>query len=432
LDSAIAEDKLLESPNHDNSRSCIERNPKGISGEIYQIDNDPVQFNDKIKANEKFSTGSYITADVDKSKLPQIHLMPFDSNTVKKLQLNTSRYPEDKRLTEKHAADESSNSIKIVQYGKRTASLKNNDVKTDQVDQQFKMQTSDNAPNNLLQCVPPKDHVSPVLANHKNVCEVCGKVCSSKSRLSDHVLTHTQSKPHKCMHCGRGFSHKANLKRHTRTHTDSKPFLCDLCGKSFIQKTSLVEHKAIHDAPKSHQCPQCDVTYNRVANLRLHISRVHGDPSELSKEAGKVKAALCHQCGKSFASSASLELHEKLHGGERQFRCTACAKSFVLKAQHEMHMRTHAGHKPYVCAICDKAFVHRNGLQQHCRIHLDVKPCLCTVCGNRYAQGHHLKAHMLTHTGNKPFKCGACSKEYRNGVDLKIHCRRVHGTVVSG
>jgi len=49
-------------------------------------------------------------------------------------------------------------------------------------------------------------------------CSVCGKTCTSKSKLAQHMRVHTGERPYQCNECGRKFRQKPHLNTHMGTH----------------------------------------------------------------------------------------------------------------------------------------------------------------------------------------------------------------------
>lgn len=61
-------------------------------------------------------------------------------------------------------------------------------------------------------------------------CSICKK-SFTKSKLDQHMRSHTKEKPYKCKMCPQRFSIGSNLTRHVMTHTGERPHVCKICGK---------------------------------------------------------------------------------------------------------------------------------------------------------------------------------------------------------
>lgn len=78
------------------------------------------------------------------------------------------------------------------------------------------------------------------------ICETCGKRCTSKFSLQNHILIHTDEKLYICQVCGKSFRTGSNLEQHSRTHSDKRPYSCDLCPMAFRIKNHLRQHMSVH------------------------------------------------------------------------------------------------------------------------------------------------------------------------------------------
>ncbi|KAM9810505.1 uncharacterized protein ACB057_004446 [Neosynchiropus ocellatus] len=88
------------------------------------------------------------------------------------------------------------------------------------------------------------------------ICSCCGKKCSSKSGLTQHIKNCFGGSS-TCWICGKCFENRQALNVHMTAHPSEKPFGCSQCDKHFNRKWSLQEHMKIHTGEKPFRCSQC-------------------------------------------------------------------------------------------------------------------------------------------------------------------------------
>ncbi|XP_029945430.1 zinc finger protein OZF-like [Salarias fasciatus] len=205
---------------------------------------------------------------------------------------------------------------------------------------------------------------------------------------------------------------------------------CKVCGKAFHANVSLVNHMAAHPRDLCGVCGQRfdDDEDGFLLHLKTHVS-------------GEV----CGVCGKCFGGARSLEMHMRVHTGEKPFVCGECGKSFNCRHNMMRHMRIHTGEKPYTCSVCQRSFNDYSTLKRHLRVHVadgsleapvggDAgagKPpppiatprkqpprAMCEVCGKTFHSNISLLNHAKQHAADA---CGVCGTHFDTEEELILH-----------
>lgn len=180
---------------------------------------------------------------------------------------------------------------------------------------------------------------------------------------------HSKEKTNSCSKCGKTFYNKARLKRHMMSHRN-KTVMCDICEQEFPDGRTLMNHRHSHSSTSSKQFP-------------------------------------CKECGKTFGSRSSQQIHVRTHTGERPYGCRYCWKAFADGGTLRKHERIHTGEKPYGCSVCPRAFNQRVVLREHIRSHHSAPdpdrasttmPFQCPVCGSIYSTAFDLIQDLINHS----------------------------------
>nr|XP_033788088.1 zinc finger protein OZF-like [Geotrypetes seraphini] len=193
-------------------------------------------------------------------------------------------------------------------------------------------------------------------------------------------------------------------------------------------------------AKESFLCDECGRSFAKSYHLLLHQKNHPETRPFVCNDCGKIfrrKGDLirhqrmhtgerpypCNECGKSFSRRGILKKHLKTHTGEKPFACADCGKCFIDKTHLSIHQRTHTGDKPFPCIDCGKCFIDKTHLTIHQRNHTGERPYLCSECGKSFIDKTHLTIHNRTHTGERPFLCTECGKTFIKKRDLTVHLR---------
>ncbi|EDW94461.1 zinc finger protein 333 [Drosophila yakuba] len=125
----------------------------------------------------------------------------------------------------------------------------------------------------------------------------------------------------------------------------------------------------------------------------------NGPKQRKSKKVGR--PFRCQQCKQTFAQKINLQIHMRVHTGERPYKCSQCPRSFAQKGNLQSHTRCHTGERPFECPKCPKRFRQVGQLQVHTRTHTGEHPYKCSICRYSFKQQNGLQRHMTIHTGKK-------------------------------
>ncbi|KAJ3642858.1 hypothetical protein Zmor_025607 [Zophobas morio] len=255
-----------------------------------------------------------------------------------------------------------------------------------------------------------------------HICNVCGESFPEALDLLAHAEVHARGSEHRCMICGEVCTDDQAVAAHVQSKHGKNlpPNTCMLCGRTCKDRRTLLKHSWEHSKEKSFACSKCAKTFHNKARLKRHM---------LSH---RNKIVSCDVCGEEFPDGRSLMNHRHSHSSlsGRQFPCRECGKTFGSRSSQQIHIRIHTGERPYGCRFCWKAFADGGTLRKHERIHTGEKPYACAVCPRAFNQRVVLREHIRSHHSGPdpkythsvtPYCCSVCSDMFATSQDLIVH-----------
>lgn len=274
----------------------------------------------------------------------------------------------------------------------------------------------------------------------KHLCTYpdCSKAFNRPAKLSQHILSHTKSRPFVCPHqpCTKDFLRQSHLKHHIKSaHSNIRDHICDWegCEKSFITATRLKRHHAAHEGREKYRCSVhgCGQTFRKHATLQKHVLTVHQGKRAYQCESKDEAGILC---GQGFDTLGKLNAHEgRVHGGKR-FWCSICpadaemdalekdAAGFSTYAELQDHIKR--DHPPQ-CGICGLVCSSQRELKNHVEVRHDNpdvderKSHLCPEpdCGRAFTKKGNLNVHIQSAHKAKKYICGLVELETLNRIE---------------
>ena len=160
-------------------------------------------------------------------------------------------------------------------------------------------------------------------------------------------------------------------------------------------------------------------------------NRNQSTEASTSPQTKNPKGLICSVCHRHFPYPSTLKLHLQSHRCLHlpRFACPRCPVTFSRASGLQVHQRLHTGERPFACAACPRAFAAKSNLTAHqTRVHSLERPFPCRQCSKTFRYLKGLRVHeAMVHRGGRPFGCSRCEEKFDRVSKLKVHQRVKHG-----
>ncbi|CAH1791500.1 unnamed protein product [Owenia fusiformis] len=158
------------------------------------------------------------------------------------------------------------------------------------------------------------------------ICQTCGSRWNTIHEWTMHMMSHTNIKSYECQYCGKTLKCRNAYLCHIRLEEGKQPYVCEICGQRCNTSGTLTGHMSSHN-PKMSKCKICQKSV-RSDLLRGHIFKTH------------TNTFTCDTCGRHFSRKDNLQIHQRIHTGERPYKCETCDKCFIQMSSLNSHRKT--------------------------------------------------------------------------------------------
>ncbi|MED6287222.1 hypothetical protein CHARACLAT_014143 [Characodon lateralis] len=226
-------------------------------------------------------------------------------------------------------------------------------------------------------------------------CKVCLKSFPTENKLSRHTTMFHTVKPFNCSRCGSAFSHEKTLKQHRRTKR---------CKKARTESYTPL-HQDETNQPTDKIAKQLDGIRKKIL-------------VKIQPLFNKDLKFVCSYCPRAFKNSWQLNVHNRLHTGERPYSCEHCGERFIRSDYLLRHNSKCKDKTQLSNALCDRC----GGFFSEKQLEIHKKTCILGSCSPTVSKS----SQSSTQPPPKGFSCAYCSSRFLIFSQLQEHFLSTH------
>lgn len=200
------------------------------------------------------------------------------------------------------------------------------------------------------------------------VCQDCGASFPRKFQLVNHGKLHGRV-PHECSVCGQEFLQKRTLVAHMRQHTDA-PHACLNCGEGFRTKSELTAHQRIvHNIQPPVRVKNATATSN---NQSIQENEIEHHSQEMEEE----EQHFMKQEHQQFETIQTIQEQPQQTQTYQTITMvptgSPSGEHKTIRIQQHSQQNIHS-QSQHACQQCGSCFNNREALQLHLRLHTGDK-----------------------------------------------------------
>lgn len=137
---------------------------------------------------------------------------------------------------------------------------------------------------------------------------------------------------------------------------------------------------------------------------------------------------LCSVCGERFSNwKLKINHMERTHGvPKKAYPCPECGLVFKKPNKFRSHFKIVHTHEHFDCPSCARKFDSKYYLDRHMVVHSNERLFFCDVCSKSFPRKYTLRQHMWIHSEVKQYECKMCHKQFNQKVSWKTHMKSYH------